>query len=117
MAKFAATLGVVTYEENTDVYASGDGVFSKVIREYVISGDMLQNRQHINFANHANQSIELSMRFSFIAPSSVMALAIGNTERFACYLDIWGTKWEVSNISVQPPRIELTIGGVWNEET
>ena len=42
--------------------------------------------------------------------------AIENCSHMA-YVEIMGTKWKISEVEVQYPRLILTIGGVWNGNT
>ena len=41
---------------------------------------------------------------------------LSNQKRMA-YAEIMGTKWKISEVEVQYPRLILTIGGVWNGDT
>ena len=36
---------------------------------------------------------------------------------YMAYAEIMGTKWKISEVEVQYPRLILTIGGVWNGDT
>lgn len=36
---------------------------------------------------------------------------------YIAYVDILGTKWKVTDVELQYPRMILSIGGIWNEDT
>lgn len=112
MAKFSGTLGVRTGWETVN------GLSSPVVKEYKIYGDLLQNSYRNNNRNEINDDIQVSNRFSFIAPPSLLTLfseaSISGNE-MAMYITYFGIKLKISEFSINPPRITLSTGGVWNE--
>lgn len=60
--------------------------------------------------DHAN--LNVSNEFSIVADP--FAYANFHSMRFIEYM---GAKWKISNVEVQYPRLILTVGGVYNEQT
>lgn len=100
--------GVVGYsglvEEEPGLWV--DGI---VERSYY--GDVLSNRWKRQNSGEVNDNINLANQISILADPyatehcSVMA-----------YVEFMGTKWKITEVEIQYPRLILTIGGVWNGE-
>ena len=75
------------------------GIWDETILEREYYGDM-------------NDNILLANVVSILADP----FAIENCFHMA-YAEIMGTKWKISEVEVQYPRLILTIGGVWNGDT
>ena len=56
--------------------------------------------------------LNVSNEFSIVADP--FAYANFHSMRFIEYM---GAKWKISNVEVQYPRLILTVGGVYNEQT
>lgn len=79
-------------------------------REYF--GDMTSDRRKRQSSNEINTNISLANVISIIADS----FAYNNCSNIA-YVEVMGTKWTISDIEVQYPRLILTIGGVYHGDT
>lgn len=102
MSKWAGFVGYdVPSEEAPDAY------FPQ-ITEHPYVGDVLSLSARFSDAREVNNTITLSKKVSIIGDP----FAFDNFMhiRYVTYL---GQKWKVTNVDVQYPRLELTIGEVY----
>lgn len=106
MAKFFGVIGYGTTEETAlDVY---DVTITE--REYY--GDVLRNTRRYESANQVNDNLNVSNTISIVADP--FAIQNFHLIRYVTYM---GAKWKVSNVEVQYPRLILTLGGVYNDDS
>lgn len=79
-------------------------------RDYV--GDILQNRHKWENGEGLNDNINIDNRLSIIADP--FAREHCQHIRYVCWM---GAKWKVTSVEVQYPRLILSIGGVYNENS
>ena len=103
MAKFH---GVVGYG---DRIKTAPGVFEVKITERIYSGDLTRNTRRLQSSENVNDDITVSNEVSIIADP----YASQNFHKIV-YVIFMGTKWKVTNAEVLYPRINLTVGGVYN---
>lgn len=104
MAKYS---GFVGYAKSVE---TSKGVWTEVITDRKVRGDVIRLGNSVDSADKVNDDITLQNRISLVAdPYSYDNF----TEiRYITYL---GSKWKVTGIEVQRPRLILSIGGIWNE--
>lgn len=85
------------------------GIWEEQIVERDYYGDMTSDRRKRQNSQGVNDDLNLSNVISIIADP----FAYENCSHMA-YAEIMGTKWKISDIEVQYPRLILTIGGVYN---
>lgn len=106
MAKYSGIIGYcITSETNPGVWEE-----KWVTRK--VYGDLIRNTRQLESANRINDNVRLSNQISFVADP--FACQNFHSIRYATYM---GTKWEVSMVDVQTPRLVLTLGGVYNGPT
>lgn len=88
------------------------GVHKEVITERNYSGDVEKNIAKWRDGEHLNVNLDVSNRLSIIADP----FAYENFHLMR-YIQWMGAKWEIISVSVLRPRLILTIGGVYNEQT
>lgn len=98
--------GVVGYGETVE---TKPGIWTTKITEREYYGDVIRNSRTLQNSNQVNENINISNSISIIADP----YAIQNFHAIR-YLEFMGTKWKVSNVEVQYPRLIMTIGGVYN---
>lgn len=108
MAKWHGKIGYATIAE--DPVGSGIWVESTVEREYY--GDLVRNRRNLVSSDTLNDNITVSNEISVI--SDPYGLQNFHAIRYAEFM---GTKWKVNNVEVSYPRLLLSIGGVFNEQS
>jgi hypothetical protein len=103
MAKFYGPIGYAILEE------SAPGVWEERIVEHSYYGDVIRNNRKLQTSSQLNDNITLSNEISII--SDPFANENFQHIRYAIYM---GTKWKVSTIDVQAPRLVLTLSEVYN---
>ena len=105
MSKFSGVIGYeITYEEPE---YSGKWVTKTVKRN--VHGEIIKRSRRLESEPKVNDNINISNQFSIVADPFAYA-------HFAemRYLEWRGAKWRISDISVEYPRLLLTVGGVYN---
>lgn len=103
MAKYYGSIG---YAVNTEVRP---GVWKPVITEYNYFGDVNRNIRLFQGNDKINDDLNISNEISIVADP----FAYQNFHLMK-YVEYMGSKWVVSKVEVQPPRLILTIGGLYN---
>ena len=104
MAKFYGQIGYAETKE------TAPGVWREVITERTYTGDVLRNTRRWENSENLNDNLNVNNLISIVAD----AFAYQNF--FAIRYIVWaGSKWKITNVEVQRPRLILTIGGVYNE--
>lgn len=89
-----------------------DGVWELVVSERPYYGDMTRVASSAQQGESLNDNIELNNDVSIIADPYAY-------QNFASirYVTIMGVRWKVRSVEVQRPRLQLSIGGVYNGPT
>ena len=103
MAKYYGKIG---FAESVE---SAPGVHVEKIVERNYYGDLVRNSRRLQSANQLNDNINISNEISIVADPYA-----DKNFHMMRYIEFMGTKWKISNVEVQPPRLILTAGGVWN---
>lgn len=103
MAKWFGKIG---YAETVE---SKPGVWKEQITEREYFGDLLRNSRRLQSSSSLNDNVIISNEISILADQ----FAYQNFHSIR-YAEFMGTKWKVSNIEVQYPRLLLTLGDVYN---
>lgn len=103
MAKFYGKIGFAETAE-TD-----PGVHTETIvtREYY--GDVNRNSRRLQTTDQVNDNVNISNEISIVADPYAM-----NNFHTMRFVEFMGATWKVTNIEVQPPRLVLTLGGLYN---
>lgn len=103
MAKYYGKIGYAITEEVKP------GVWKKRITEREYFGDVIRNTRRLQSSGNLNDNIIVSNEISIVADPFA-------NENFhsILYVEFMGTKWKISNVEVQYPRLILTIGEVYN---
>lgn len=98
--------GVIGYAETLEIEP---GVWSEEFTERKYYGDLLRNSRRLQSSQQINDDITISNQISILAdPYAVQHF------HAIRYAELFGTKWKVSSIEVQYPRLILELGGVYN---
>lgn len=107
MAKFYGTIGY------SETFEARPGVHVQRVIERVHSGDMLtatiRNQPR---SDSTVQDLSISNRISIVMDPYVMS----NYPNML-YVHFNGSRWNISSINLAYPRVELTLGGVYNGPT
>ena len=99
--------GYVGYAIDVEAYP---GVWEEQISEHEYFGDVLKNRINMQQGSIVNAKITISNSISIIADP--FAFEHVYAMRYVIYL---GKKWSIVNVSIERPRLILTLGGLYNE--
>lgn len=99
--------GVIGYAETLE---TEPGIWVESIVEKSHFGDVVRNSRRLQSADQINDNITISNSISIVANP----YAEQNFHAIR-YITFMGTKWKVSNVEVQYPRLILTLGDIYNE--
>jgi len=101
--------GVIGYDAGTRETAPG--VWMPSITERPYYGDVVKNYRSLKTGDSVNDDINVSNEISIIADP--FAYQNFHSMRYVIFM---GSKWKVSNVEAQYPRLILTLGGLFNEQ-
>lgn len=106
MAKWYGSIG---YAETVE---TNPGVWVEKITERNYYGDVYRNTRKLQSTEYLNDSINISNEISIVADP------YANDHIYSMrYITFQGAKWKISNVDVKPPRLTLSIGGLYNGES
>lgn len=106
MAKFYGKIGYAETKETTP------GVWTEVITEKSYYGDVLKVSRRLQNTTNINDDVNVSNELSILADP--FAYQNFHAMRYVTWM---GASWKISNVTVQRPRLILSIGGIYNGET
>lgn len=104
MAKFCGIIGYVKTVETSE------GIYEELVIENEYYGDVIKNTRRLKDGDKVNDDLTISNRFSIVADPFA-----NNNFHAMRYIEFMGTKWKITEVEVQYPRLILTVGGVYNE--
>ena len=105
MAKWFGKIG---YGETVE---TKPGVWTEQITKRQYYGDLIRNsRRFQTVADKVNDDVNISNQLSIVSDPYA-------NENFHAmrYAEFMGSKWKITDVEVQYPRLILTLGGVYNE--
>lgn len=105
MAKWFGKIGYAVTSETRP------GIWEEVIIERNYYGDMTRNSRRLQAASQVNDDININNELSIISDPYAM-----NSFHAMRYAEFMGTKWKITNVEVQYPRLILSLGGLYNGE-
>lgn len=107
MAKFAGKIGF------SETFEDEPGVWKERIIERNYYGDILkQSRRWESASNTTNDTPTIQNTFSILADSFMYENCYAM--RYISYL---GQNWKIASVTIDRPRISITIGGLYNGKT
>lgn len=104
MAKF---YGIIGFGETKE---TAPGVWVEEIVEKNYYGDLIRNSRRLQSGEYLNDNITVSNEISILADP----YASTNFHSMR-YVSFMGAKWKISNVTVQYPRLILTLGGLYTD--
>lgn len=104
MTKFFGKIGYAMTQETKP------GVWTDQIIEHEYYGDLLRNSYRFQTSDKVNDDVLITNEFSIIADSFAK-----DNFHLMRYIEFEGTKWKITNVEVRYPRLNLTVGGIYNE--
>lgn len=105
MAKW---FGKVGYADTQEIRP---GVWQPTITEREYYGDTVRNVRRLENAEKINDDIAVAVDISIVADP----FAYNNFHTMK-YVEYMGSKWKVSSVDPQYPRLVLSLGGLYNGE-
>lgn len=106
MSKYFGKVGYALPEESAPDVISYNNIIE---RPYY--GDVIKATQKNDNGEGLNDDFNISEDISILADEFAYTHS-----HFIKYAILYGIKWKVKSISVNRPRITLTLGGVYNEQ-
>ena len=107
MSKFYGNVGYVETVEDEE----NPGVWVEKVTTRPYFGDLLKNYRKLKQGSDMNDGIDISMDVSIVADP--YAYQNFHAIRFVEYM---GSRWKVTSVDVNYPRLSLQIGGLYNEQ-
>lgn len=105
MAKW---FGKIAYR---DTVKTGPGIWEAVITERAYFGDTVRNVRRLENDQKINDDISVSVDISIVADPFAY-----NNFHTIIWVEYMGSKWKVSSVDPQYPRLVLSLGGLYNGE-
>jgi hypothetical protein len=105
MGKFYGKIGYADTVENPP----DSGVWRSEITERFYYGEIGRSSRRLQTAGQVNDDIVISNEISIVADK----FAYDQFHKMK-YVEYLGVKWKIANVEIQPPRLILTTGGVYN---
>lgn len=102
----AKIYGKIGYGQTVE---TSDGVYEETITIRNYYGELLRNSRTLQSSDSVNDNINIANQISIIADPFA-----NNNFHSMRYIEFMGSKWKITNVEVQYPRLILTIGGVYN---
>lgn len=106
MAKFYGIIGFAVSEETKP------GVWTESVKERTYQGDLTRTASRWEGTETLNDNVNITNQISIVADPFAY-------EHFSAirYIKFLGAYWKVTNIDISYPRLNLTVGGVYNGPT
>lgn len=101
--------GLIGYAESVE---SKPGVWTDKIVERKHYGDLIRNTRRLQTTDKVNDDISINNQISIVADP----YAYQNFHHMK-YAEFMGTKWKITNVDVQYPRLVLDLGGEYHGPT
>lgn len=103
MAKFYGLIGFVqTIEVSPDIWDTVE-----TAKPYC--GDLVRNQRRWEGTDSVNENLTINNEVSIVADK----FATDNLNAIK-WVEVMGSKWKVNSVTIDYPRITLTVGGVYN---
>lgn len=106
MPKYFGKVGFADYVKERP------GVVTEKFIERSYFGDVLRNFRNLQSADQLNDEISINNELSIVADPYAQ-----NNFHAIRYAEFMGTRWKVTKVEVQYPRLILTLGGIYNAPT
>lgn len=98
--------GVIGYADTVEVEP---GIWDEHVTERPYYGELIRNTRRLQTTDKVNDDLTISNQISIVSDP----YAINNFHAMK-YAVLWGTKWKITSVEVQYPRLVLEVGGVYN---
>lgn len=107
MARFSGIVGFSrTVEEPPN-----SGIWVEVAYDHPVFGDFVREGRRWEKSEQANDNLVINNYVSVVLDKFMKEHC-----QYVKWVEIEGSKWKVSSVEIEYPRIKLTLGGRWNGE-
>lgn len=103
MAKFYGNIGFTKLEE------TGVDIWEPVETIKPYRGNLNRNQRRWSNGESVNENIDVSNEISIVA-DDFLNENLGSIK----WVEVMGSKWKVNSVTIDYPRVTLTLGGVYN---
>lgn len=93
-----------------DTVETAPGVWEENIIDKEYRGDILKNVRRAQSSDKLNDDITTSNEISIVA--DIYAFSNFHMIKYATFM---GGKWKVTSVDIQFPRLNLSLGGIYND--
>ena len=86
------------------------GVWTESITEKKYYGDIIKDNRKIVDSSEINGSVIVDNRISVVSNSFML-----DNMEFMRYITFMNSKWKIRSLDINPPRIIISMGGLYNE--
>ena len=104
MTKYCGRIGYETLTETSP------GVWTPTTTVRTYFGDVTKQTRRLEGAQQVNDNLNISNQFSIVADPFAF-----NHFHEMKWIEWYGAKWKINDVTVNYPRLDLTIGGVYND--
>lgn len=101
--------GKVGYEIQEEV---SPGVWAPRIVERQYYGELLRKIRHFQNSGEVNDDVQLNMELRILADAYAFE-HYGDIR----YVEVQNSKWKISSVQVERPRLVVNFGGVYHDKT
>lgn len=101
--------GVIGY---TLAVETQPGVWLEQSTEKKYYGDIIKDNRKIVDQGLINGSINISNTISIVSNKFML-----ENLAFMRYITFMNSKWKINSVDIVPPRITISLGGLWNEQS
>ncbi len=105
MAKFYGKVGFVLTQETEE----GSDIWDTVETEKPYCGDLIRSQRRWESGESVNENLTVSNEVSLLM-DDFLQVNIG----YVKWIECMGAKWKVQSITLNYPRVNFTLGGVYN---
>lgn len=87
------------------------GKYVEVVKRKPYKGDVIHNGNRWDSGNRVNGDTKITQTISIVADE----FAYRNC-RWMRFVEYMGADWEINSMEIERPRIQLTLGGLYNGE-
>lgn len=103
MSKYYGKIGYIMTGE------TAPGVWSEQVIERNYYGDVTRDYRNISKGEGLNDNLTINNTFSILCDD----FALSNL-CYMKYVEYMGAKWSINSVDIQRPRLNITIGGLYN---
>lgn len=106
MAKYCGMIGYAVSSESE----TQPGVWINTIIERKAYGDLVRISRKSQTTENVNDDISIDNELSIVAEPFALSHL-----QFIKYITMYGSKWKVTSVRIEHPRLILSVGGIYNE--